>query len=263
MGRITTWREFTKKVRKMQEKLLVSLSDFRDPILVTGCQGSGSTLLSRTIMSAKSLSDYRRGGDSELEGALILSGRAEVTDRSGRFCFQTTYLNECYREYFEHAGRFKLIFVIRDPESAVHAMCHHWGNGIFRTDFALNELYQACGANRLPVSRPGRRRILGRRGISRLDKACLAYVGKTSQLFELIDKIKEDVMVVDFEEMFRSRFTVFPRIYTFLGLPQEDIVHHPIRLESIYRARLFSHQERLRIREICGDTYERARKWAP
>jgi hypothetical protein len=47
------------------------------------------------------MTQYYFGSDNELDAALILSGRV-AHEPQGRYCFQTTYLNECYSEYFEH-----------------------------------------------------------------------------------------------------------------------------------------------------------------
>jgi hypothetical protein len=259
---ITNWRAFSRKVRKKGGKLLATLPNFRDSILIAGCQRSGATLLSQVIMSSRSIEDYRQSSDGELDGAIILCGKRDIENPSGRFCFQTTYLNERYQEYFEHVGKFKMIFIIRNPEDVVTYMCRRRGGRVFRSGFELNELYKTCGTDQLSAERRRRWGIQeGGRGISRLEKACLAYVGKTSQLFKLQEKIEKDLLVVDFDEMMESRFTVMPRIYAFLGLPEDEIVYHPIRPDGMYKARLLSHQERIRIREICGDTYDRARRW--
>jgi ligand-binding sensor domain-containing protein len=44
--------------------------------------------------------NYWFGRDDELDAALILSGHVDH-QQNGRYCFQTTYINECFREYFE------------------------------------------------------------------------------------------------------------------------------------------------------------------
>ena len=83
---------------------------------MTGCQRSGTTALTELIQSSDRVRSIDCFDDSELEGALILSGRKRV-DYQGRWCFQTTFVNFSIEEYLAHRGSYKLIFVVRNPFS--------------------------------------------------------------------------------------------------------------------------------------------------
>lgn len=260
--RINNWRGFAKHVRKKNENLLSRLPEFINPILVTGCQRSGTTLLTQIIMASEGIVDYRRGADSELDGALILCGRQAVDPGSDRYCFQTTYLNERYPDYFQSLGKFKLVFIVRNPDSVVYSMCNHWGGRIRRTNFALNELFLSCGQSGLSVSEKRRVDFLGSFGVPKLRKACLAYVGKTSQLFELYDKMGKDLIVIDYDDMIRSKYSLLPRVYSFLGLPGDQINFDLIHGMSLSKASRLSQSARKQIYSTCWPIYEAVKKMA-
>ena len=139
---IKTWKRFRKNVRDNGQRLLDSLDGFPESILVCGCQRSGTTMLTRVIRQADSIEKFHYTKDDELDAALILTGRIEP-NTSGRFCFQTTYLNENYSEYFDHTSGHKIIWVIRNPFSNIYSMLYHWRR------WALNELFVGCGVTRL------------------------------------------------------------------------------------------------------------------
>lgn len=208
-----SWREFAARIRRSGRPLLQRLGDFTDPVLVAGCQRSGTTMLARVIGGSDGMARYRRGRDDELDAALILSGAVAHQPR-GRYCFQTTYLNECYREYLEHAGRFRLIWVLRNPYAVVWSMAHHWGR------FAFNELFESCGSTLL--CGPDRRRyeLFGAWAVGRVRRACLAYNGKVSQVFCLARGLgSQGLAVVDYDDLVRDRATLLPALYDFIGLP--------------------------------------------
>ena len=139
---ISNWKQFAKRVRKTQRPLLLKLNEFPNSILVSGCQRSGTTMLTRLITKSDDVARFSSLKDDELEGALILSG-LKSESQPKRHCFQTTYLNECYEQYFSVNDSFKLIWVIRNPYSTVYSLVHHWKR------FALNELFQSCGVQML------------------------------------------------------------------------------------------------------------------
>ena len=70
--------------------LLATLDDYLDPILVAGCQRSGTTALARLLKRADGMIDHAFGHDDELDGALLLAGYA-TRGTDGRHCFQTRY----------------------------------------------------------------------------------------------------------------------------------------------------------------------------
>ena len=102
---------------------------FGGAILVTGCQRSGTTILSRIITRSDGMVDYWFGRDDELDAALILSGHVWHSP-VGRYCFQTTYLNECYEEYFQCDLNQKIIWMIRSPYSVICFGCYITGNAL-------------------------------------------------------------------------------------------------------------------------------------
>ena len=138
---IDSWGRFEKIVRASDVKLLTKLDNFQDSILVAGCQRSGTTALSRLITASDGMVDFTFGKDDELDAALILSGYVNYTNK-GRHCFQTTYLNDSYPEYFAHQG-YKLIWVVRNPSSVIYSMLYNWRRA------ALNRLFRHCGAELL------------------------------------------------------------------------------------------------------------------
>ena len=75
--RIKTWRRFAREVRPKGCRLLSRLERFPKSVLVTGCQRSGTTMLSRIITQSEGMTNYWFGKDDELDAALILSGEVE------------------------------------------------------------------------------------------------------------------------------------------------------------------------------------------
>lgn len=150
---INTWRKFSRCVKFRQDKLLLRLDDFPNSILIAGCQRSGTTMLARIITQSEGMVNYWFGPDDELDAALILSGH-EAHQPRGRYCFQTTYLNERYPEYFEHEN-FRMVWILRNPHSVVHSMLHNW------KDFALNNLFSSCAAQLVEERYRRRHEILG------------------------------------------------------------------------------------------------------
>lgn len=136
---ITSWKGFARRVRSQGCQLLAHLDEFPNSVLVMACQRSGTTALARVITTSEGMTNYWFGRDDELDAALMLSGQIRYFS-TRRHCFQTTYINECYREYLEHTNGHKLIWVIRNPFSVIYSMLHNWGR------FAFNELFRACGA---------------------------------------------------------------------------------------------------------------------
>ena len=259
---ITSWRQFAKKVRRKPGKLLAGLADLENTIMISGCQRSGTTILSHIFLEHKDIIDFRRTNDSELDGALILSGRRKPPDQSGRYCFQATYLNQNFYEYFDYPGKFKLIFVIRNPYSVVYSMCYHWGSRLRFTNLALNELFAACGMNGLTGFERIRIKILSAYGISPLRKACLAYAGKTAQIFELHRRLGKDLLVIDYDDLVREKENLLPVIFAFVNLPCEKNCTELIKSGSLDKADKLSKRAKEQIRLTCLDVYKRAGKLA-
>ena len=117
---VRNWAQFDRRVRDGDYELLATLSKFPDAVLVAGCQRSGTTVVTRILREALKMRARAITRDDELDAALILSGVVPYESAS-RCCFQTTYLNDHYREYFDHKN-YKLIWIIRRPEAVVRSM---------------------------------------------------------------------------------------------------------------------------------------------
>ena len=102
---IKTWQQFSRDVRNKGCRLFDHLGDYPEPVLVTGCQRSGTTLLSQILRHSEGFVNFQTRKDDELDAALILCGREKFYG-DGRYCFQTTYVNECYHEYFKYKANF-------------------------------------------------------------------------------------------------------------------------------------------------------------
>ena len=179
---IKTWQKFAKHVRSNGCNLLSRLDEFPNSVLVSGCQRSGGTMLAGIITHSEGMTDFAWSKDDELDGALILSGYADCVPE-GRYCFQTTYLNECVTEYYRHTPDFKLIWLLRNPYSVVYSLLHNWKR------FALNELFLGCGINLLPEDARRRYERYGLIAINRLTRACLSYNAKISQVSQQLGQI--------------------------------------------------------------------------
>lgn len=248
-----SWREFAQQVRHRNLPLLARVDDFHRAILVTGCQRSGTTLLSNIITSSQGVKRIACDDDHEFMSALVLAGQRPLTQTpSDRFCFQTTYLNENYLEYFQMKGDHKIIWVLRNPHSVVYSMCYNWGSA------ALLELFLGCGASSLGGMNKLRFELIGRRGFDKLGMACHSYVGKVSQLFELCSRLPNKLFVIEYDQMTQYKQTLLPRVYDFIGLPYQSEYATRVHTKSLNKATLFSDKEADQISKICGPVYEKA-----
>lgn len=250
---IKTWQKFAREVRSKDGNLLRRLGEFPDSVLITGCQRSGTTMLSRVITESAGMVKYWFGPDDELDAALILSGNVDYKPE-GRYCFQTTYLNERYREYFDHHDSFKMIWVLRNPYSVVYSFLYNWER------FALNELFRDCATHLLDGKERRRYDLFGRWGISRLKRACLAYSGKVSQVFEIRKKLGESrVIVVDYDKLVTQPDRLLPKIYEFIDLPYKPEYSNKIHSMSVRKGDQLSGREGALVEEICIPVYDKAK----
>ena len=250
---IKTWPQFARYVRSQGCHLLKRLDEFPGAVLITGCQRSGGTMLARIVTNSDGMESYSWGADDELDAGLVLSGYVNQSNE-GRFCFQTTYLNECVHEYFEHGSQFKVIWMLRNPSSVVYSMVYNWSR------FALNELFVACGEEWLTSPYKERYDKYGKFVIGRFRKACLAYCGKISQLFILIDKLgPENILVVDYDELVAKKDILLPEIYDFIELGYKPEYENAISTRSIKKSQKLSDKQRRMINVICQPSYEKAR----
>lgn len=254
-----SWQRFHRDVRARQYRLLGRLDRFPDAVLISGCQRSGTTILSRVIRESTGMTNYRRRDDDELDAALILSGLEPppAHPAGARFCFQTTYLNEGYREYFGDEHDFRLIWVLRNPYSVVHSMQYNWDR------FAFEELFRGCGYPLLEDGEKRRYDAIGRVAVPKTRRACLSFVGKQLQAEALAEGLGPDrMMIVDYDDVVRHKQRMLERIYEFIDLPYASAYADCIHERSVEKARLLTPQEKRTIGELCGAVYERVKALA-
>lgn len=246
---IKTWPEFARHVRNKQDDLLSRLEDFPDSILIAGCQRSGTTMLAQIITQSEGMVNYWFGPDDELDAALILSGNVKHEPR-GRYCFQTTYLNERYPEYFEHKN-FRMVWMVRNPHSVVYSMLHNWPR------FALNELFSSCATQLLDERYKRRFEMFGRWGVPRLLRACYAYNAKNSQIRQLRVHLDETrLQVVDYDDLVKNKAYILPRIYEFLGRPYKSEYEQAIKTSSLTKSSRASKHEQQAVERLCMPVYK-------
>lgn len=247
---VRSWRRFHRLVKQPGRPLLATLDSYRDSVLVAGCQRSGTTAFTRLLKRSAAFDDFRFGPDDELDGALLLAGWAELP-LGGRQCFQTTYLNDRYCEYAEHED-FRLVWILREPKAVVRSMLYNWKRD------ALNRLFDACGRGDAgDVSQ--RPRLTDRVGMSRLDKACVAYAAKTEQTFELRRQLGSRMLVVDYDELVRRQQSLLPRLCRLLDVPFEASLLGYLQSSSRPRGRQLAPYAAARVDDLCAAVYERAR----
>ena len=251
---VRSWAAFDRHVRYADRKLLSRMPDFNDAVLVAGCQRSGTTAVTRILRDALGASYPTPTRDDELDAALILAGD-EPFRTDDRCCFQTTYLNDHYAEYFDH-DNYRLVWIIRQPDAVVRSMLHNWSRG------ALARLFRACGQKLLDERDAARYQRWGSLAVGRLKMACMSYAVKTAQIHELAERLgKERLFVCDYDDLIEYRDELLPRLFAFA-----DIEFDPAYLQRFSKRRKkgraeFSAADRQLIDQICGAEYERARAY--
>src|SRR5262245_23505399 len=160
---ITSWHDFY--AATLDRPLLGRLDHYPNALLVSGCDWSAATAITRLFKRLNTFAASSWGHDDELDGALLLAGLQEGST-AGRHCFQTSYVREHYGEYFAH-DRFRLVWIVREPRAAV---CSLLGDG------------QRALPRRTSLGLTGK--SAGGQGISRLEKACATYVASIRQTLE-------------------------------------------------------------------------------
>ncbi len=251
---ITTWAEFNRRIRSPGIPLLGYLGRFPNSVLVTGCQRSGTTMLTRILTLSRGMTNYWFGPDDELDAALILSGYVQY-EAEGRHCFQTTYVGPGCEEYIAHRDEgHKIVFVLRNPFSVIYSMLYNW------SDAALNLLFVESGVPELQGADRLLWRAFGMHAIGRLRRACWAYRGKLRQLFVLRQHFSsEQLMVVDYDDLVRRKELMLPAIYAFVRLPYDPRYAERIHARSLRKIQGLSERERSTIRELCEPLYAQAR----
>lgn len=243
------WRRFHRGPRQRPAALLKMLPSYADAVLVAGCQRSGTTMLTRVIANSRGFRPLSLTHDDELDAALALAGYVDLP-RATRYCFQTTYLNERYPEYAMLGPGQRLIWMLRNPYSVIRSMVHNWKR------WALDELFESSEARArerlgaIDLPRPGPF------GHSRIFKACMAYVGKTSQVLSIRQSIAQEIlMVIDYDDIVSNRVEQMRDIGAFIGQRFEPGVDSGIRADSLRKADRLTPADRLLIERIAAPTY--------
>lgn len=209
-------------------------------------------MLSRVITNSEGMTKFWFSHDEELDAAQILAGIVEEQP-TGRYCFQTTYLNERYSEYLEHPGHY-IVWSLRNPHSVVYSMVHNWRR------FALNELFLQCGYAQMDCRDRIRFQRFGLLGIPAIRRAAYAYVGKVSQLFFLRDHYPlARFTVLEYDQLVRQKERLLPKLYERIGLPYKEVYASPISERSLGKKDRLSTSERVVVDEVALPVYEKAR----
>ena len=250
---ISTWVQFSNEVRSKGCKLLKNLDDYPNSILITGCQRSGTTMLSRIVRESDGIVDYWSGNvDDELEGALILSGHLKW-DVPGRYCFQTTYLNQCFHEYYQHHDGHKILWVLRNPYSTVYSLLNNWPAR------ALENTFRDSVRINLRSKDKWLYKFGGDRLYNNLKKACLLYNWKVSQLFDLVPKLGPAIQVIEYDDLVIEKERILPCIYDYVDLPYNPSYAEKIHESSIDKKKLLTAEESSTIKSICEFVYFKAK----
>lgn len=235
--RISSWNEFYAAM--CDRRLLARLGDYPDALLVAGCDWSATTAITRLFKRLPCFADSSWGHDDELDGALLL---ANGTDDAapGRHCFQTTYVRERYREYFEHE-RFKLVWIVREPRSAVRSL-------LAQRERTLPP--------RTALGLAGK--SAGGQGASRLEKACAAYLASIRQTWELRERLGERIAIVDYDELAADRNRLLPALCRFAAVECDARLLRHLHGKSVRRGAL-APWEGLIVDELALPAYRRAR----
>lgn len=248
---INSWSRFREAASSPDCRYLERLDLFPDPVLVAGCQRSGTTMLTRILSESDGMVKYFDGEDGELDGALILSGLAAHEPR-GRYCFQTTYLDEKYGEYFTHQGRYRLIWLLRNPYSTVYSLLYNW------PDRALYGTFHAGVLPSLKFMEKLRHSLAGKSHRRRIELACSIYNWKIRQIPLIGSGLKDsEFAVVDYDDLVLHKETVLPEIYRFIELAYKASYADKILPSSIHKKDKLTGSEARTVRDMCEPEYAR------
>lgn len=250
---ISSWAKFEKQVRDLKPSLLLKLDDYNDAVLIAGCQRSGTTILAKIIAESEGMVDFQFGKDAELDAALILSGRVQHREK-GRYCFQTTFVNDSFPEYFEHSN-YKLVWIIRNPVSVVYSMLYNWKSA------ALKRLFRHCGRPYLSASEKSKYERFGILAIPPIKRACYSYNAKVDQLKVISENLdSQTLLVVDYDEIALNKEKLLPYVYNFIGLDYQEQYAGKIHSKSTEKFKKFTDAQRAVIGDMCLPYYEEAKK---
>lgn len=230
---------------------MTAIGKYPGCVLVSGCQRSGTTMLTRVIAGACGFGRFAFTHDDELDAALILAGLIDLPSDT-RYCFQTTYLNEAFGEYGTLLDSQKIIWVLRNPHSVVYSMVYHWRR------FALNELYSSAVAKSQEITSLGP--FPWPIGPSMIERACIAYAWKTRQIHTIRNLVPTgQLLVTDYQELVDQPAIALGRIFDFIGEPLRPEYSKNISRGSLNKADRLSRRERALIDEIALPAYDECR----
>jgi hypothetical protein len=234
---ITSWPDFY--AATADRPMLARLEDYRDPLLIAGCDWSAVTAVSHLFKRLQGAAELASSPNDELDGALLLAGlRSERRPGSRRY-FQTTYLGERYREYLAHE-HFKLVWIVREPHAAVHSLLSR---------------RERDRARRPPAALAG---SPAGRGASRLEKACSAYTASIRQMLELKERLGERVAVVDYDELSADRTRLLPALCRFASVACNASLLRHLHGKSVKKGTLASFEAAI-VEQLAMPAYRRAR----
>jgi hypothetical protein len=247
-----SWARFHSGPRQWSKPLLAAAHRYERSIYVAGCQRSGTTMLTRIVAGADGFRPLALTRDDELDAALALCGLIRLPAGT-RYAFQTTYLNERYREYADAPADARLIWMIRNPYSVVFSMLHHWRRA------ALDRLHSGLSTlSPAPAKKSGVLGVLP--GTARIAKACNAYALKTGQVREIRSWLPASrLMVVDYDDLIRDPSTWFRAIFEFAETPFRDSSLEAIRSDRRHLGDRLSGRARALVEELALPVYEECR----
>jgi hypothetical protein len=250
-NRVDSWAEFHRTVKRPDQPLLARLDDYESCVLVAGCQRSGTTAVTRLLRETREMVDCRFGHDDELDGALVLAGYVAFF-ADGRHCFQTTYLNDRFWEYFLH-DEFRLVWIIREPRAVVRSMLRNWNRA------ALDRLFDSCGNTCVDVlDRPWARLVTR---VGNFDKACASYVAKTEQTSLIRERLGNRMLIVDYDDLVLHKDVLLPPICEFAGVTFDRHLLHRLHDRSLAKRDSLPRRQAARIDETCSTSYRYARSF--
>ena len=237
---ISSWSDFYAALG--DRPFLAKLDDYPRALLIAGCDWAATTAITRLFKRLPCFADSSWGHDDELDGALLLAGRRD-RPAGGRSCFQTTYVRERYREYFSHDD-FKLVWIVREPRAAVRSLLATRGRAL-------------PARNVLGLSGKSTRG----QGVSRLEKACAAYVASIRQTIELKDRLGQRVAVVDYDELAADRNRLLPALCRFAEVGCDAHALRHLHGKSVRKGALASFETAI-VDQLALPSYRRARSAA-
>lgn len=211
-------------------------------------------MLSRIITESDGMVRYWFGPDDELDAALILSGYVGHSPE-GRYCFQTTYINEHFYEYYDQKSNFTLVWMIRNPNSVVYSLLHNY------SDFALDNLFKSCGRQFATRMDNFMYSIFGIKGIPRIRRACYAYIGKSSQIFDLRKNLSpENLIVFEYDDLSENKNVVLPELYQQVNLSFKRSYLDKINTKSLNNHKSLTFRELKIIKNLCFPVYLKAKE---